>query len=731
MDYIIGHFIKSIYVSDQGYVIGLFKVKDTNIERLKSRSGTTVTFTGYFYELNENDLYKFYGDYIKNDRYGYQLQVSSYEKIMPTEKEGIVDFLSSDLFPGIGTSLAKKIANTLGTNALEEIEKDPSCLNLVPKLTQTKAELIVKKLKEYNKSSKTIVYLTNLGFRIREAFLIYNEYKERAINKADNNVYEFLNVKGISFTACDLAGRSLNIPKDDERRILALTIYTMEIMTYQDGDTYLLKEDIKKAIFKNFNIDIEIEKYLEKLKEINKIVIYEDKYYLKDIWDAEEVIVKRVSSLIRTPKRKYEKLEETLEKMQKDSHITYNDEQKEAIKTALENSISLITGGPGTGKTTIIKAITESYKLLNHLDDNTFIKNLALLAPTGRASKRMSEATNLPASTIHRFLKWNKDTAEFIINENNKAKSKLIIIDEVSMIDVNLFSSLLKGLNESARIVLVGDYNQLPSVGPGVLLKDFITSNLIQTVSLSKLYRQDEGSYITVLASEIKDGALSEKYLNNYNDYKFLTCQSINIKPNLKKIVKQISDKGYDYKRLQLLAPIYKGENGIDLLNKELQEVLNPKTKSKKQIKIGDVTFREGDKILQLVNMPDENIFNGDIGILSKIETEGKKHVIYVDYDDNTVKYTPKDFNKIKHGFIISIHKSQGSEFEMVIMPICHSYKRMLYRKLVYTGITRAKKKLILIGEPDIFESSMHNNEEYIRKSLLAAKLQYKFNQND
>jgi len=339
----------------------------------------------------------------------------------------------------------------------------------------------------------------------------------------------------------------------------------------------------------------------------------------------------------------------------------------------------------------------------------------------------MSESTHLPAMTIHRFLKWNKETGEFGVNEYNKDYSHLIIIDEVSMIDINLFHNLLKGLTNNIKLILVGDYNQLPSVGPGNVLKELIDSEIIDTVHLDLLYRQDENSYINTLALEIKNNDLNENYLEKKSDYNFLICNQESLKSNLKKICSQVIDKGYDYKRLQLMAPTYHGENGIDNLNKELQSIFNPADENKKELNLGDITYRENDKILQLVNMPDENIYNGDIGVIKDIVYSNKsksgKNEIHIDFDGNLVSFTPKDFNKFKHGYIISIHKSQGSEFEMVIMPICNSYKRMLYRKLIYTGITRAKKKLILLGDPNAFKFSVTNNIEYIRKTSLLEKI--------
>lgn len=733
--YIKGNYRRSIYSSDKGYVIGLFKVRETNSEKLEYYVNKTITFTGYFHELNEDDTYIFYGEEVTHPRYGFQFQVSEYERVKPEGKEGIIEFLSSDLFPGIGENIAKQIVETLGENVLEEILKNPSCLSLVPKLTQKKANKIASILAKYEESHQTIVKLNELGFTMKDALLIYNQYKTYTLDVIDKNIYKLIDdIPEISFQKVDTVAKSQGIELEDNRRVKALIIYTMNNLTYQNGDVYLTKEIVINAVNRNLGILINIEdfeNYFSQLNQEGKIVIEDDAYYLTDIYKAELNVADRIYNLTTKEPKKIPNLKEKIDQMEKQNNIKYNDKQKEAITKALENNILIITGGPGTGKTTIIKAITQAYANINKLNYDELTRELALLAPTGRASKRMSESTLLPASTIHRFLKWNKDTNEFMVNETNKSDCKLIIIDEVSMIDISLFDSLFKGLTRDIQLILVGDYNQLPSVGPGQVLKDLIESEVIDTVHLDLLYRQDENSYIPTLAQEIKEGELSESFLETKSDYTFLQCTSQSIKKNLSNLCKQIINKGYDYKRAQLLAPMYKGENGIDLLNKELQDVFNPKDINKREITSGDVIFRENDKILQLVNMPDDNIYNGDIGVIKYIKygntSKSGKNEIYVDFDGNVVKYTPKDFSKIKHGFIISIHKSQGSEFEMIIMPVSSSYRRMLYRKLIYTGITRAKKKLILIGEVKPFADSVYNNNEYLRNSKLLEKLMYKF----
>ena len=720
MTYIKGNYRKSIFTSDKGYVIGLFKIKETDNEELKIYINKIITFTGYFHELNLDDMYIFKGDVVEHPKYGLQFNVVEYERLKPADEDGLVAFLSSDLFKGIGERLAKSIVDTLGKNVLDEILKDESCLLLVPKMTSKKAHTIYETLMKYEESHQIIVYLTELGFNMKDALDIYNTFKSETIIHIEHNPYCLTDF--ISFLKVDEIALKLNIDVFDERRIKACIIYMMKKLLFTNSDTYLEYDEILESVFNYLKIDLNIDDfdlYLEELINENKIILLDNKYYLKEMYDSEINIINTIKYL---ENKKIDKLflDNRIEELERVNNIKYNDKQKEAIKKSLDNNITIITGGPGTGKTTIIKAICELYQNIFKLSYEELTNRIALLAPTGRASKRMSESTNLPASTIHRFLKWNKETNEFLVNEYNKNDHHLIIVDEVSMIDLNLLDSLFKGLTKNIKLVLVGDHHQLPSVGPGNILKDLIESDLIDTIYLDTLYRTDENSYITTLAHEIKDNNLSDSFLETKGDYTFLKCHSI--KDNLKNLCLQLIAKGYDYKRVQIMAPMYAGVNGIDNLNKELQNIFNPKT-NQNEIKYGDVIFRENDKILQLVNLPEENIYNGDIGIIKNIVKIENKNFIYIDFDGNLVKYETKDLNKITHGFVISIHKSQGSEFEVVIMLISNSYKRMLYKKLIYTGITRAKRKLILVGDPDAFLYAVNNNSEKNRKTNLLEQL--------
>jgi len=727
-NYIKGNYKRTIFKSDKGYVIGLFKVKETNDEEMDLYVNKTVTFTGYFAELNEDDMYCFYGKTIDHPRYGVQFDVTNYERLKPDDVDGLVEFLSSDLFKGVGEKLAKSIVNTLGENVLDEILKDESCLLLVPKMTSKKAHSIYETLCNYEESHQITVYLSNLGFNIKDALSIYNMYKKDTIMKLENNPYCLIDDELSTFPKVDEIALKFNVEELDERRIKACIIYVMNNILFTNSDTYLYYEEIYEGVLNYLKINLEendFSSYLDELIQERKVCFLDNKYYIKEMYDAEVNISRDISYLLNQKIKKNSKISYCIEELENNHNIKYNDKQKEAIIKALENNITIITGGPGTGKTTIIKAICEVYQMLYDYDYETATNKIALLAPTGRASKRMSESTLMPASTIHRFLKWNKETNEFSVNEYNKDTHHLIIVDEFSMVDLLLFDNLLKGLTRNIKLVIVGDHNQLPSVGCGNVLKDLIESEFIDTVFLEHLYRQDENSYITTLAQEIKNNELSENFLDTKSDYTFLKCNSYSIVENLKKICFQLIDKGYDYKRVQIMAPMYASINGIDNLNKELQEIFNPFDNLKNEIKYGEVIYRENDKVLQLVNIPEDNVSNGDIGIIKNIVKEDKKTFIYIDFDGNLVKYESKDLNRIKHGYVISIHKSQGSEFELCVILMANNYKRMLYRKLIYTAITRAKKKLIIIGEPDAFIYSVNNINEMVRKTNLINQLTY------
>lgn len=717
-DYIIGSVRRIIFRSDNGYLVGVFKVKDStgSFEYLKN---TSLSFTGYFYEIDETDNYKFFGSIVNHPKYGEQFNVTFYEKVIPEEKDSIVEFLSSGTFRGIGEKTAEKIVAILGEDAIKIIIDRPEELVLVPGISRKQIETLHTTLLEYSSSYNTILKLNEYGFSTKESMIIYSKYKAGTLKVVEDNLYSLVeDIKDISFKKVDSIALKYEYDKLDKRRITSAILYTMEELCNTMSHCYLHIDMIYKYTQSVLQTYITEELFIECINSLIvdlKVIKKDDAYYLRNMWDAEENIVNRVILLNKKKDDKIDNLDDIISELENNNGIQYNEEQKLAICDSVLKNFLIITGGPGTGKTTIVSSIIELYRRVNKLDYEGLLRDVALLAPTGRASKRLSEKALFPASTIHSFLKWNKESDRFQVNERNKSDVKLVIIDEASMVDVVLFSSLLKGLRTDTRIVMVGDYDQLPSVGPGQLLKDLIESELLNVISLKKLYRQEDNSSIITLAHDINSGIVNENLFNINPDLDFIETNDV------LGVLSEICDtyKDDSYNDFQVLVPMYKGINGIDNMNKKLQEIFNPKSKNKKELLVGDSTYRECDKVLQLVNMPDERIYNGDIGIISSIDNKE----ILVDYDISEVRFTPANFSKFKHGYAISIHKSQGSEFDTVVIPVVKEYNKMLYRKLYYTAVTRCKNKLILIGDMEALKMAVKNNNQDIRMTSIKEKL--------
>ena len=721
--YIRGSVREVFYKTDKGYMVGIFKVRETNSEELQNYVNRTITFNGNFHELINDSEYKFYGEVSHHPKYGLQFKVTYYEKLIPEGKSGVVEFLSSGIFPGVGVKTATKIVDKLGENALDLILEDYTNLLLIPSIKEEKAKMIHDILYNEQLSYKTVLYLQEKGFSISESVKIYEIFKENTINIVSDNIYDIVSkVSGVGFITVDRIALNLGIDKADERRIERGILYSMYELCLITGNTYSLFDEIYLHTTKLLSINIDtssFEYYLLKLNKNKEIVIIEDKYVLRSMYELEREISSKISLLLSIPSANIKQIDKYITSLEDAFSVKYNKLQKEAIKKSLENNFTIITGGPGTGKTTIIKGIVELYKEIEKLDNEHLSSQMVLIAPTGRAARRMMESTHFSAYTIHKFLKWDKETDTFQVNKYNKSDAKIVIIDESSMIDVFLFNSLLEGLNDNVKIVMVGDYNQLPSVLSGQILKDLIDSEVIPVVKLNEIYRQKEDSYIVNFANEINEGVLSDNFVDKKSDYNFIETNKENISFIIKELCKKAIEKGYDYNQIQVLVPMYKGLNGIDNLNNKLQEIFNPKSSSKEEYIYNDVVFREGDKVLQTKNINDLDISNGDIGIIDSITKTSNNVSVVINFDGVIAEFTKKNFEDLKLGYAISIHKSQGSEFDIVIMPMDLSFKRMLYRKLIYTGVTRAKKSLTLVGEKEALVYAISRIEAESRKTLL------------
>lgn len=705
MNFVTGEFRKDIFCGTNGYLVALFKVKDTDLLEYKNK---TITVVGNFLENREFDTFKLYGHLVEHNKFGEQFNVVKYEKLKKEGKENIVNFLSSDLFKGIGITKAVNIYKKFKDESLDIIKNNSEKLFEVKGISIKDVNVLHDTLISYENTYNNILKLTDIGFSMSDALKITNIYLSNIDEVISRNLYDLYFNLDISFNTIDKIALMNKYSKTDKLRLKSLIIYTFKLVTESIGHIFLYLDELYKYVIKINKEDIDTKLFLSIMSILidEKLIIKEDKrYYLTNDYLDEVYIAKEVVNRLKN-KKITEKDIKIVEEIEEKLNISYNIYQKDAILKSLKNNLLVITGGPGTGKTTVIYGI---YRALKKENPKSKIK---LLAPTGRASKRLSELTLEEASTIHRFLEWNKDSNTFSLNENNKSDASIVIVDEFSMVNNSLFASLLKALRDNTKIILVGDKDQLPSVGSGNLLADIISS-VDNVVYLKELYRQAKESSIVKLA-----------YLVNENkDYDFTSdeelsiIEDLDILDSLKEIaIKHIND---DYKEFQVLVPLYKGSYGINNINKVLQEVFNKKDILKNEKTINDVIYREKDKVIQLVNMPDNNVFNGDIGIIEKITDKE----IIIDFDGNKVKYTSSTYNSFALAYAISIHKSQGSEFKTCIIPLSTSYSIMLYRKLYYTAITRAKKKLYLLGNKNILKTAAKNNTSSIRNTYLKEEI--------
>ncbi|MDP4170639.1 MAG: ATP-dependent RecD-like DNA helicase [Bacillota bacterium] len=739
-----GRHLVTIFHNEQNlYTVLRIRVEDTN----DTYEDKEAVITGHFPKIHEQESYIFYGDFKDHPKFGLQFIATHFRKDMPQTKQGVVSYLSSDLFKGIGKKTAENIVNTLGENAISRILNQPSLLESVPKLPPDKAKELYDTLMEHQGLEQVMVSLNQFGFGPQLSIKIYQAYKEQTLEAIRKNPYQLVEtVEGIGFGRADELGFQLGITGNHPDRIKAACLYTMEYESMQTGHVFVeakdLLEKIKALLEENKRDEIDfadISNEIIKLGEEGKLIVEEKRIYLPSLFYSEKGVVSNIKRILDQTEYAEQFPESefllALGQLEERLSVEYAPSQKEAIQTALMSPMLILTGGPGTGKTTVIKGIVELYAELHgcSLEPKDYQKKdepfpFLLAAPTGRAAKRMSESTGLPAVTIHRLLGFN-GTEGFDRDETSPLEGKILIVDETSMVDIWLANQLFKALPPNIQVILVGDEDQLPSVGPGQVLKDLLQSDRVPTVRLTDIYRQAEGSSIIQLAHEIKKGQLPEDILLQSKDRSFIKCAGSQLSQVVEKVALNAKKKGYTAKDIQVLAPMYRGPAGIDRLNVLLQEIFNPNPDgTRKELLFGDVKYRIGDKVLQLVNQPESNVFNGDIGEIVAIfyakENVEKQDMVVISFEGTEVSYTRQDLNQITHAYCCSVHKSQGSEFPIVIMPITRSYYRMLRRNLIYTAITRSKQFLILCGEEEALRIGVERADEQSRKTTLCVKLQ-------
>ena len=696
-----------------------------SIARLITEDKDLVTIVGYFPKISEDVIYEFDGEWTKHPQYGEQLKVESFRKAEKQSKTGLISYLSSAFFTGIGPKTAEKIVELLGEQAITKIIEDPSVLKKV-KLSSVRIAKFHQQLQENQTNDHILVTLYGYDLSARLAMKLLNKYQMLTIEKLEENPYRLIDdIDGIGFIKADEIAQKLGIDKSDLRRIKAAISYALEHIAYQNGDLYLTYDQLKKQTDYILGIEFEVEEAINALLEEKRIVIEDERYYLALSYYTEIKLAEKITELNTVQEQFMDEtyIKTLIDAVELKKNIGYTKVQKEAILSALTHKVSIITGGPGTGKTTIIDGLLEVYRIYHKLDfkDPSIYEKIACLAPTGRAAKRMKELLNIQTSTIHRHLGYNYE-GMFAYDASHLLPQDLIIVDESSMIDLFLASRLFEAIKDNAQVIIVGDVDQLPSVGPGQILADLIDSKKIEVVKLDEIHRQAKDSNIISLARAVNLQQLTYDDLESGNDVYLFHAQQQKIQQTIVKQIQGALQKGYSMiDDIQVLAPMYKGELGIDRFNELLQDQFNKDKKHKLIYK--DKVFYEGDKVIQLVNDPKRLIMNGDIGVIKSITTnEEKETYVIVSFDDNDVLYEKQDLDEISLAYAISIHKSQGSEYKIVMIPMVKSYMHMLKKELIYTAITRAKQYLIILGDMKllIYAANHLSNK---RQTTLALRL--------
>ena len=726
-----GEVIKVRYINeDNGYSVFDLNTSDGEIK-----------IVGIFDSVNIGESLEVEGEFTYDNKYGEQLNVTSYKKMLPSSVVEIERYLSSGIIATIGPKNAGYIVEKFGKKSLDIVFDETDRLIEVRGIGKKSIEKIKKSVEELRFSKNILFHLSGLGISLSLSKKIYSIFREDTLEIINENPYKLIkNVKGIGFLKADEIALKNNLDKTSPYRIESAIIYILTQKAINFGHVYYPKDKLTEEVSSLIGIEKDlIEPIYMNLLLSSDIVVDnsfdEPNIYLDYLYISESYIASKLAKMALNEDFKILfNIEKEVKKSIESQLIRLSEIQIDAIKSCFEENISIITGGPGTGKTTIINTISKIFL------ENGY--NISLCAPTGRAAKRIEETTGIEAKTIHRMLGYipssYDDIGHFEYNEDNPLDTDLIIIDEMSMVDVVLFEKLLRGIKDNTKLIIVGDVDQLPSVGAGNVLKDLINSNKIKYTKLIDIFRQSENSNIIVNAHKINNG--QEPILNEKNsDFFFLNTDAPSITRNI--VVDLISRRlpkayGYDYsKDIQILTQSRKGICGVFELNKLLQDILNPKTEASDEILVGNKLFRVNDKVMQTKNnynlsfVDDEGeenfgVYNGDMGHIIFIDKSSNKLTVEMD-DKRLIEYSLEDLDNLELAYAITIHKSQGSEFKSVIIPMFDGYKLLQTRNLLYTAITRAKENIVLVGDKNVMNNMIRNNTINSRYSNLEKRIQH------
>ncbi len=739
MEEIEGVLTEVIYQNEvNSYLVGILETEEEQI-----------TVVGYLPFIRKGDSLKVVGKFVEHKEYGEQFKIETFEKLMPKTLGALETYLANGDIKGVGPATASKIVNKFGEETIHVLKYEPQKLAQIKGITKDKATEISESFIENWEVWQIVGFLERFGIGAESAKKVYDLLGIDAISEIEANPYILIDIsRGVDFKQIDQMAIKLGVEKENQKRVKSGIKYALIKITY-NGHCCTLKENLIEYVKTLLNVnEAVIEDGIINLKVNNEIIIEErdeeEWVYLYSFYNAENQIAERITKLDKARNvKKVSNIEKELKLIEERTDILLSEKQKEAIRAINDNNVTIITGGPGTGKTTIIKSIIEIYKQKKY--------KIVLCAPTGRAAKRMSETTGEEASTLHRLLEIGKVDEESLFKKNSEYKGApidgdIIIVDEVSMVDMFIMSYLLDCIYQGTKLILVGDSDQLPSVGPGSVLKDLIASEKIVTVHLDKIFRQAAKSKIIVNAHRVNNG---KRFINKEDpeleedaNQDFFFIRETNQEKILKEVLSLCNGRlknfgEYDFfENIQVLTPTKKGLLGTKELNKALQEALNPHRDGEAEKNSMGATFRIGDRVMQIKNNYDmyweklcdsgvetgNGIFNGETGIITNINEKGKN--LSVKFDDEKVcKYEFNDLEQIEHSYCMTIHKAQGSEFDVVIMIVPQAAPMLLTRNLLYTGLTRAKKLLIVIGNDKVVDYMIKNVDSKKRNTGLEFKL--------
>ena len=695
---------------ENGYTVARLQV-----EGLAAYNNRPATIVGEMLSINPGETVVLDGEWTTHKQYGAQFKIASYQTVYPSTVEGMRRYLGSGLIKGIGPVTAKRIVDHFGKEALDVIERDPERLVEVEGLGAKRAKWIIKAWEDQREIHNVMLFLQSHEVGTGYAVKIWKRYGHDAVELIRENPYRLsVDVWGIGFLTADRIAQKMGIPAHSDRRIQAGLLHVLNEAADKEGHVFLPEDALIESCVEALDVPVDaIAPCIAQLRSEESIIVDEERVYLPHLYYAEQGAATRCYQLSQVQRIELGNIPAEIRAIEQRDGVTFAPRQKTALEKALSHNLLVLTGGPGTGKTTTIKGLIALLEARN--------KKIALSAPTGRAAKRMSEATGHEAKTIHRLLKFSPSEMVFEKNFENPLEIDALIVDEISMVDTVLMNSLLRAVPISASVVLVGDVDQLPSVGAGNVLKDVIASGIVEVIELNEIFRQAQTSRIITNAHAINRGEMPDVQNDRDADFFFLEASEPDqVVETVCGLCATRLPRTYrldSIEDIQVLVPMYRGETGANNLNRVLQDELNPKGQ---EMTRGGIRFRVGDKVMQVRNNYDRDVFNGDIGRVHGIEDD----ILRVRFQDRVLAYEFSELDELVLAYAMSVHKSQGAEFRAVVMPLTTQHYMMLQRNLLYTAITRARELVVIVGTKQALGMAVRNNRVAERHTTLSPRIQ-------